>query len=153
MLNQNYAPADASGAGITPVTLPNVYSSPSVYQRSQPIIENNGHFLYPTSPQSPFQNNDAISHHPVAHPTHTQPSPFSHKPENTNSNRQLDNDQGRKINVDLVERGEVYGRASLYLRVVNPQNFISGCRERLQILLTGQHRGIYKTIIWVKSRY
>ena len=45
MLNQNYAPADASGAGITPVTLPNVYSSPSVYQRSQPIIENNGHFL------------------------------------------------------------------------------------------------------------
>jgi hypothetical protein len=141
MLNQNYA--DAFGTGITPVTLPNVYSSPPVHQQSQQITENNGHFLYPNSPQSPFQQNDAISLPPVAHPTHILSSSFSHKPENVNSSRQLNNDQGRKINVDLVERGEVYGRTSLYLRVLNPQNLISGCRERLQILLTGHHRGRY----------
>ena len=143
MQNQNYASAGDFRASAIPVTSPNAYSSPPVHQRSQHISYN------PTSPHSVFPKSDAISHPQVHHPTHILSSAFLHTPENMNTSRHLENDQGRKINVDLVERGEVYGRTSLYLRVLSPQNLISGCRERLQILLTGHYKGISKVMILV----
>ena len=58
----------------------------------------------------------------------------------TDMNRAIDKEQGRKINVNLVEKGEPHGQATLFLRILTPQNN-PGCKERLQILLTGQYRG------------
>ena len=145
MLNQNYASGDAFGAGIPPVSLPNMYMSPPAHHRAQATIENNVRFTSPTVPQPSFHQNAGSSLPSVVHPSQHIVTGVSYQNQDISSGRQMENEQGRKVDVDLIERGEVYSRTSLYLKVLNPQLTNPGCRERLQIQLTGQYRGMVFT--------
>ena len=60
---------------------------------------------------------------------------------NIKDHRLINDEEGHKIKVNLVENGAIHGSANLFLRVLTPQSMNSGCKERLHILLTGQFRG------------
>ena len=135
-MHQHFPVQDASGDYILPSSMQNVYLSPPS-RHILPSVENT--YKSPTGHQ-PTSYNDRIN--PMATPPFQNIVTSAYKNQlNTDNNRAIDKEQGRKINVNLVEKGESHGQMTLFLRIQTPLNINPGCKERLQILLTGQYRG------------
>ena len=142
MEQQIFPSTGAFATGIHQVSFPNTYQSPSAYQRSQPTAENIRNLVSPSAAQASYYKDDNNSV-PTATPEmqHNTAGVLNRNHESNSMDMQIDYNLGRRVDVNLLERGEIVGRTSLYIRVLSPQIPSHGVRERLQILLTGQHRG------------
>ena len=140
MQHQPFTTIDGIGAQALPVSLQNMYLSPTSNCVPQRNMQSSREILLPKVPQP---NNDK---------NFTKTSPFmsnvQQTPKNTFDNlesvsldMQNENNQGYKIDVNLINKGEVVNRTTLYLKILTPHTSPSGSRERLQVILTGQHRG------------
>ena len=136
MIRQNFSANDGSGDYALPPSLQNVYLSPP--QRLNHNAAEN-YYQSPTVPQ-PTNYNDRQNPRATPPLQNVVLSAYKHQL-NKENHLTIDKDQGHKINVNLVDKGVKLGDAKLVLRIITPQNSNHGCKERLQILLTGQSRG------------